>query len=208
MPPRWARPQGGAREDLYAPTITDTVISNAFDPEELQAESVPPQQQQSSAKSNRRLRFSYFSDLRRSRQQQQQQQQNEPTNGMTLAQQALAAAIDVNDDTVRAIAHMEHVLNETEMIGIETADEVGRSREGLQVIDQALEGIEPMSKRAQKDVVVFFRRMMRDKCFVCIVTLVLCIVVGIIVVSQVRKDESPANIFAPLSNFSWNGGRV
>ncbi|CUG86251.1 transmembrane protein, putative [Bodo saltans] len=124
----------------------------------------------------------------------------EPTaqNYRSAAQQALVAAMDVNKETLQSIQHMEHVMNETEAIGVESAVILRQGQENLEVLDNTLVHMEPVLKRAKKDLIQFFRRMMRDKICVCLVFFVLALVLAVIITSQLEgKATVPFNIQLP-----------
>jgi hypothetical protein len=128
----------------------------------------------------------------------------EPTaqNYRSAAQQALVAAMDVNNETLQSIQHMEHVMNETEAVGAESAVILRRGQENLEVVDTTLVNMEPTLKRAKKDLIQFFRRMMRDKICVCLVFVVLALVIAVLITSKLKGSPSlPLNIQVP-GNFT------
>jgi hypothetical protein len=128
----------------------------------------------------------------------------EPTaqNYRSAAQQALVAAMDVNKETLQSIKHMEHVMNETEAIGVESAVILRQGQENLEILDNTLVHMEPVLKRAKKDLIQFFRRMMRDKLCVCLVFFVLALGIAVVITSQLEgKPTVPFNIQLP-TNFS------
>lgn len=128
----------------------------------------------------------------------------EPTaqNYRSAAQQALVAAMDVNTETLQSIQHMEHVMNETEAVGAESAVILRRGQENLEVVDNTLVHMEPTLKRAKRDLIQFFRRMMRDKICVCLVFVVLALVLAVLLTSKLKGEPSlPLNIQVP-GNFT------
>lgn len=128
----------------------------------------------------------------------------EPTaqNYRSAAQQALVAAMDVNKETLQSILHMEHVMNETEAIGVESAVVLRQGQENLEVVDNTLIHMEPVLKRAKKDLIQFVRRMMRDKLCVCMVFVVVALVLAVVITTQINgKPSLPVDISVP-ANFS------
>lgn len=119
----------------------------------------------------------------------------------SAAQQALVSAMDVNKETLRAIEHIEHVMNETEAIGQESAGMIRRGQENLEVVDDTLGQMEPTLKRAKRDLIQFFRQMMRDRFLVCLVFVVLALVITVIIVSKVKgKPSLPFEVNFPPAN--------
>ena len=80
----------------------------------------------------------------------------------------LNAAVDVNDETIDAIKRSERLAQEAEDMGRETSQKVARNREQIEVVDS-------------------------DKCFMTMLCLVVCLLVGIAVVMITRDDESTEN---------------
>ena len=113
-------------------------------------------------------------------------------------QAALEQAIEVKDETIYIIDRTERIMHETEAIGQEAQTVVETERERLEVANSNLEAASPMMKRAQKDVTVFVRRLMRDKCFMGITFCVICALVAVIVSSQVKKNP----FAAPITSFN------
>lgn len=116
-----------------------------------------------------------------------------PQEYRSAAQQALTAAMDVNKETLTALTHMERVMNETEAIGQESITTIRRGQENVEVMDSTLVEMEPLLKRAKRDLVVFFRRMMRDRIIVCLTIVVVGMIVAVIAVSKLKGR--PTSIF-------------
>lgn len=135
----------------------------------------------------------------------QRQLAAEPTPQMykSAAQQALIAAMDVNKETLQAITNMERVANETEAIGQESAVAVRRDEEIIDNVDGQLRDMEPTLKRAKRDLIQFFRLMMRDKMIVCLVFVAVGLAVTVIIVSKVKGSPS-----VPFSFSVSNGTSV
>lgn len=151
-------------------------------------------EQQAPGSQQPRRGFKFFDRLRK-----KQDAQNGKADGDDMkpvvpsAHAFLNAAVDVNDETIDAIKRSERLAQEAEDMGRETSQKVARNREQIEVVDRTMDDFEPMTKRAKKEMMVMVRKMFRDKCFMTMLCLVVCLLVGIAVVMITRDDESTEN---------------
>jgi hypothetical protein len=141
-----------------------------------------PVEEEPTPEKNRR-RFGFFRRKRAGDDEPAAEENNEPTANVVLQE-----ASKVNDETIASLQRTEKVMYETEAIGNETANKIAEGKETLQNVDSTVDGFEPITKRAQRDVLHLARGLARDKCFLCLGFTVVLVVVAIIIGTQVWPD--------------------
>lgn len=89
------------------------------------------------------------------------------------AGQALTAANRAQDDNLQRLARIERTAATTEDMGNEIAQTVQQQTETIRNIDKELVTLQSQIDRAKEDVKWFVRQMSSDKCFLCIMALII-----------------------------------
>lgn len=121
-------------------------------------------------------------------------------DNLPTANAVLDEVIQVKKETIDAVQRTERIIYETEAIGQESLQAISKNREQIKAVDDALVQMEPVTNRARRDVGIFARRLFRDKCFLCLFTLVLLAAVGVILAVTVFKPDDDDPVVPLLPN--------
>jgi hypothetical protein len=127
----------------------------------------------------------------------------EDTMPVATTQEMLRQAMEVQQDTYATIRRTERLVEESEQMGLDAAAKLQVSREKVHQIDATVSAMEPMTQRAKKELRVVANQLVKDKCFMTLMILVVALLITIIVVSQTTDAKVPqanGNVYAPPAN--------
>lgn len=104
------------------------------------------------------------------------------------ARTVIMDGIDVQKESLSAVARMAQLVARTEDVGVETAARLGQQREQIKAIAGAVDDVDTRLKRAHRIVRTFSRRLATDKCVIGFVLLLVAGIVFVIAWEETHKS--------------------
>lgn len=109
----------------------------------------------------------------------------------------LDGAITAQTQTLEAIENMERHMAEGEEMVTESGERLNQNQDQLRRVDAAVEGAKELPADAERITDGFVRTMFRDKCFLCLFTLV--VILGIVALALSFAIDTDAEPLEPNS---------
>jgi len=103
----------------------------------------------------------------------------------------LNEASKIQDKTATSLENTRNMVAESKEVGMATMEELQRQRAQIESIDNEAMRMEDNLNRADKLIKTFGRRMATDKFIQCCACLNVCLLVGVIVYSVIKKEGLP-----------------
>eukprot|EP00759_Apiculatamorpha_spiralis_P012517 PhF_6_TR19533/c0_g1_i1/m.28505/K08494/NSPN; novel plant SNARE len=128
--------------------------------------------------------------------------QDEPTfiDPSVARAQLIRRQMDVTEETLKSILASQGIVARTELVAIETENQLAAQGNVVDGISKVIEGMESTLQRASKEVNYFSRQLAKDKMFSVIFVLVICFAIVIIVLRIKAAVEGSSTSPAPPVN--------
>ena len=102
----------------------------------------------------------------------------------------LKQAMEVQKDTMHTVERTERLVQESEEMGLQAMGTLQQGRERINQIDANVAAMQPMTQRAKQEASTIARNLVKDKCFMLLLILVIGMIVAIVITSQTSSGPT------------------